>query len=103
MSYTWRRYNMDILQDIKVAFIIAEENIINMFEGIDIHGEYRKVLQNILGLDEDLFDLLYFDNIDEYIKNPNYFTIDDIDILEDKDLQGAFDNMVVFNKQFNNM
>jgi len=94
---------MDILQDIKVAFIIAEENIINMFEGIDIYGEYRKVLQNILGIDEDLFDLLYFDNIDEYIKNPNYFTIDDIDILEGKDLEGAFDNMVVFNKQFNNM
>ena len=94
---------MDILQDIKIAFQISEENIINMFEGIDIYGEYRKVLQNILGLDEDLFDLLYFDNIDEYIKNPNYFTIDDIDILEDKDLQGAFDNMVVFNKQFNNM
>ena len=94
---------MDILQDIKIAFQISEENIINMFEGIDIHGEYRKVLQNILGIDEELFDLLYFDNIDEYIKNPNYFTTDDIDILEDKDLEGAFDNMVVFNNQFNNI
>ena len=94
---------MDILQDIKVAFQISEENVINMFEGIDIHGEYRKVLQNILGIDEELFNLLYFHIIDKYIENPNYFTIDDIDILEGKDLQGAIDNMVVFNKQFNNM
>lgn len=76
--------NQIIAKDLQRAFNIAEEVVSERLETLPIFTSYKEVLKSILGIDEDIFDMLYDDdteNFDEY----DFEHLDSSDWWEAKD------------------
>ncbi|HDF3152201.1 hypothetical protein [Staphylococcus chromogenes] len=61
--------NQIIAKELQRTFNIAEEVVSERLETLPIFTSYKEVLKSILGINEDIFDMLYDDdteNFDEY-------------------------------------
>ena len=47
------------LKNLQTRFNEAEENIRERLEGLPIYGYYKKVLQEMMNIDEQVFEMLY--------------------------------------------
>ncbi len=52
------------LKNLQTRFNETEENVRERLEGLPIYGYYKKVLQEMMNIDEQVFEMLYDDDIE---------------------------------------
>lgn len=69
---------MFTLQDLQNEFNQAETNVRDRIEGLPIFGYYKKVLQEIMNLEPQVFEMLY----DEDISDSEEYELEDEELID---------------------
>lgn len=81
--------NTKLLRETQTNFDLAENSINRRMKDVQINGEYKVFLQSIFDLNDYTFEILYGNEIEEYIEDPTSFIPDTYIAFTDKDFEDA--------------